>query len=408
MNRLGSCIAETVAMVRILVPLASVVVMLSGPAIAYAQPPGAPLSPTPQEPPPKDPSSKVALAKRFKVDQGGGFHFSKHFAVVFGGIKAGSGAALGGAVSQESKSGAYTQFKGVYSINNFKLLQLRYDLQPISTRKIVVSTRVRWQDAPRLALYHLGPESANRREFFKERRTDVSGVVRVPLAVKTVLLGGTGVEWFKTSGGWDDPLDQVVDGVPQAPGLGTEPSYLHSFAEIADDTRLSPDYSRTGHMLDAAFHHYHDTAGTEQSFQRVTFAAYQLLPTFSQRGAIGFGARAWLSNTAEGQQVPVFMMATLGGGDYLRGYPTYRFRDRHAVLLQAEYRYAVHKRMDVAALYETGAVSPTVGSISAKRFDSSVGAGIRVHSKTSGLLRMDFAHGRDGWKVAFGVGVGGA
>jgi hemolysin activation/secretion protein len=104
--------------------------------------------------------------------------------------------------------------------------------------------------------------------------------------------------------------------------------------------------------------------------------------------------------------VPFFLMPTLGGGDYLRGYSSYRFRDRNALLLQAEYRWAVHPMLDVAGLYEAGTVSPTVHGLRIKDMAQSVGGGIRVHSKTSGLLRVDLARGRDGLKLAFGVGLG--
>jgi hemolysin activation/secretion protein len=107
-------------------------------------------------------------------------------------------------------------------------------------------------------------------------------------------------------------------------------------------------------------------------------------------------------------EVPVFLMATLGGGDYLRGYSSYRFRDRNAALLQTEYRYAVHKMVDVAFLYETGTVAPAAGKLNVNHLEHSVAGGIRLHTKTSGLLRMDLAHGRDGWKIAFGVGIGGS
>jgi len=44
-------------------------------------------------------------------DQGGGIHLSKHFAVVFGGIKQGSGIALGPAMSTKFANGGFAQVK---------------------------------------------------------------------------------------------------------------------------------------------------------------------------------------------------------------------------------------------------------------------------------------------------------
>src|SRR4029079_1704768 len=127
----------------------SLLVTLATPAVTFAQPPN------------------------LKVDQGGGIHVTEHFAVVFGGIKQGSGIALGPAISHTFENGAFAQLKGVYSIRQFKLLQARFDLKPLFTGRSLFSTRLRWQDAPELALYPLGPDSINRRVEYGERKTEL-------------------------------------------------------------------------------------------------------------------------------------------------------------------------------------------------------------------------------------------
>jgi len=140
----------------------------------------------------------------------------------------------------------------------------------------------------------------------------------------------------------------------------------------------------------------------------MTFAAYQLLQLWPERGALGVGGQAWLSATAEDHDVPFFLMPTLGGGNYLRGYSSYRFRDRNAVLLQAEYRYPVHRMIDVAGFYEAGTVARRLGTLSLSSMAQDAGIGLRAHTKTSGVFRVDLARGREGFKVAFGVGIGGS
>ena len=117
-------------------------------------------------------------------------------------------------------------------------------------------------------------------------------------------------------------------------------------------------------------------------------------------------ARAWVSQTGGDRFVPFFLMPTLGGGDFLRGYSLYRFRDRNALLLGAEYLWAIHPMIDVAALYEAGTVSPTVDGFRFTGMAQSMAGGIRVHSKTSGLLRVDLGGGRDGLKLSIGVSTG--
>src|SRR4051812_13962066 len=200
-----------------------------------------------------------SFLQRLTVDRAGGLHVTRTFAVVFGGIKQGSGAAAGPAVSHDFADGSFVQGKGLYSVRQFKLLQARYDSRPFSRRRIVASTRVRWQDAPELSLYRLGPESPNLRAEFSERRSEWSGVLKAPLPAGTALLGGIGLERYATSGGWiDRGEDETLNEIPQTPGLGTRPSFVHAFAEVVQDSRISPDVSRTGRLLDAALHEYRD------------------------------------------------------------------------------------------------------------------------------------------------------
>src|SRR6185437_10428949 len=70
---------------------------------------------------PADPTAPPSpLLSRIKVDRAGGFHLTSALAVVFGGIKEGSGAAAGPALSHDFADGAFIQVKGVYSIRQFK------------------------------------------------------------------------------------------------------------------------------------------------------------------------------------------------------------------------------------------------------------------------------------------------
>ena len=51
------------------------------------------------------------------------------------------------------------------------------------------------------------------------------------------------------------------------------------------------------------------------------------------------------------QQIPFFMLPALGGGSTLRGFASWRFRDRHSLLLQAEWRVIVNRFLDMALFY---------------------------------------------------------
>jgi hypothetical protein len=210
---------------------------------------------------------------------------------------------------------------------------------------------------------------------------------------------GFGIEKYSTTGG---PL------VPPLPGFATEPVFTHAFFSAALDSRTSPDYSRSGRVIEGAVHHYYDIRDGQDPFGRFEGAAQQLIPTHESKGVIELTAQTWLS-LAEGERsVPFFLMPTLGGSNYLKAYPSYRFRDRHALFLRGEYRWAVHKMADVAGFLEGGKVASTVKGLSLSNMAEAIGIGLRVHTKTSSLVDLDLAHGRDGFKFTIGFNSGGS
>ncbi|HVD92547.1 MAG TPA: hypothetical protein VNC21_09710 [Vicinamibacterales bacterium] len=345
-------------------------------------------------------------------DQGGGLHVTKHFAIVFGGIKQGSGAAVGPAVSNKFEDGSYLQLKAVYSIRHFKLLQARYDSRSFWEERVRLFARARYQDAPELPVFRLGQESPRLKVDYGERKRELSGRLLARLSPLVRLSSGFGMERYSTTGGRIEKEDELegrtLPDIPPLPGIDTRPWYAHTFVSAAVDSRPSTDYSRRGGVLEAAVHDYHDQEDGLQSFERFELTAEQLVPMFAGHGVLDVSAQTWVSHTAGAAVVPFFLMPTLGGGDLLRGYGSYRFRDRDALLLQAEYRWAIHKMIDVAGLYEVGKVAPGVKGLSFRHSARSFAAGIRAHSATANLFRADLAHGREGFSFKIGFSTGGS
>jgi hypothetical protein len=92
-------------------------------------------------------------------------------------------------------------------------------------------------------------------------------------------------------------------------------------------------------------------------------------------------------------------MPTLGGHNTLPGYIDYRFLDRNLLLLAAESRWALTSHLDAAFLFGAGSVAPRIGSLNLRKI--SVGAGLRVHSSTATIGRLNIAHSADGWLLLF-------
>jgi outer membrane protein assembly factor BamA len=112
-----------------------------------------------------------------------------------------------------------------------------------------------------------------------------------------------------------------------------------------------------------------------------------------------------LSQTGPGNEVPFYLMPTLGGDHSLRGYSNYRFRDRNAALVSVEYRWPVFRMMDAALFADAGSVAPTAGGLLHERVERDYGFGLRVHGDRKAFASLDLSQGREGKRVALSLGT---
>ena len=96
---------------------------------------------------------------------------------------------------------------------------------------------------------------------------------------------------------------------------------------------------------------------TQFGFQEIDYEAIQHLPSCARRGCSRSTHWVETTYTKNGQQVPFFMLPSVGGGSSLRGFSSWRFRDRNSLLLQAEWRIMVNRFLDTAFFYDAGKVA---------------------------------------------------
>ena len=322
------------------------------------------------------------------------------FTIVFGGIKPGSGVALGPAVAYRFTDGSFVQARAEYSIHSYKLAEVRFQSRAIGRMHAVIATRARWQDAPAVALYELGRDAPEARALYGERKTEFSAAAMLRPTAVARAAAGIGYERYRVDDGRTDPSeDESLTFVPALPGLGTRPLFLHTFVAAGVDTRRSGDLSLRGSRVSVAAHRFSDRRDGRFSFSRVVVEGEQLVPVAHERGALSLIGTMW---TSSGTSVPFFLMPTLGGGDYLRGYRTYRFRDRDAIVLTAEMRWRVRENVDAAAFVDDGTVAPRLASIRADAMRVTGGVGVRVHTAKTTIFRADVARGAEGFQVLIG------
>ena len=200
----------------------------------------------------------------------------------------------------------------------------------------------------------------------------------------------------------DEPDTDAVFGPETAPGIGDSPDFLHATVSAGIDTRPSPEYARHGSLLDVAFHDYNDTRDT-YSFRRVDVEGVQHIPIMRENWVLSLRGRMQ-STVGDTDVVPYFLLPSLGSGSTLRGYSSWRFRDRHSLLMQAEWRWIPNRMaLDVALFLDAGTVADRRDALRVSDMKTTSVSAIRFHSPVATPLRVELAAGREGLKLVFGA-----
>ncbi len=253
--------------------------------------------------------------------------------------------------------------------------------------------------APSLPFHGLGIDSGEDAAGFSLTQTYVGGDVAVRPTSHTHVTGGVAYEDFSigSSSGPRPPIETRFTAAT-APALGLDPTYWHATASAGYDWRSSPGYSRTGGLYELRYHRY---VGGPDDFDRLEGEVIQHVPLVRENWVLSLRGQAE-TILDDDATVPFYLLSSLGGSDTLRGYGSWRFRDRHAAVTSAEFRWIPNRTgVDVALFYDAGMVAPRFEDLSWRRFRSDVGVGVRFHGPLSTPLRIEVAKGREGLRLVF-------
>jgi hypothetical protein len=115
-----------------------------------------------------------------------------------------------------------------------------------------------------------------------------------------------------------------------------------------------------GHLLGVALRRYSASELPFLSFTRVTFDARGYRRLLAQRGVLAVRGLVSSDLTGENGATPFYLQQSLGGGETLRGFHSYRFPDRALAHLSVEYRWRAHRYVEIAPFLDTGTVAPAL------------------------------------------------
>jgi outer membrane protein assembly factor BamA len=292
---------------------------------------------------------------------------------------------------------------GLYSFRNYKLVEATTRSPGHAGGRLDLGARVGWRDATRVGYYGLGIESdKDDRANYRFKETYVGGTASLRPARWVTVGGGIAYEDYQLEPGQgSDPSIETRYTPETAPGLGASPAFVHTELTGGIDWRTSPGYSRTGGYYGLTVHDYADPDDAF-SFSRLDATVIQHIPILKETWVLSVRGR--LQTTLDDNDVvPYFLLPSLGGGSVLRGYHTGRFRDRHALVTTAEWRWFPNRTaFDVALFFDAGTVASRRAELWSQRMATNWGIGARFHGPADTPVRAEIAHGADGWKLVFG------
>jgi hypothetical protein len=333
--------------------------------------------------------------------EGAFFEESTGFAPAMGSIYHGGGMGLGAKYKKFYGDNTFWSVKGLYSILNYKLVEAKTESREHLGKRFSFGSRLGWRDATQVGYYGLGTNTQREaRANFRFQETYLDGHALFKPVRWIPLKGSVAYEHFNTTQGQGSHPSIETRYTPQsAPGLGADPTYLHSQLSAGIDWRQSEDYTRKGGLYQVAFHDYRNNNGGIYSFQRLDGDVIQHLPLLRETWVVSMRGRVQ-TTLDQNDLVPYFLLPALGSGRTLRAFDNDRFRGLHSLLMTVEFRWIPNPfGMDMALFYEAGKVTNRREDLNFKGLKSDVGIGARFHGPFSTPVRLDFAVGNEGWRL---------
>jgi hypothetical protein len=293
--------------------------------------------------------------------------------------------------------------RGSYTISGYKRVEAEFLAPRLLHRRATLSLLGGWREATQASFYGLGGDTSRTNHTNYDFQQPYGSATFTFWPTRRLWMMSGGVEltrWEQRPGHDNYPSVEAVYTPETLPGLGARVTYLHSRGTIGFDWRTSPGYARRGGFYGITFHDYTDR-DQQFGFEQVDYEAVQHFPILREAWVISLHGLVQNTFEKQDQQVPFFMLPSLGSGSTLRGFDTHRFRDQNSLLLQAEWRIMVNRFIDTAVFYDAGKVAATRSDLDFNRLKTNYGIGVRFHGPLATFLRVDLARSREELQVVF-------
>ena len=317
-----------------------------------------------------------------------------------GGLSPGSGLAGGGGY-RKHLDWAFVDLSAAISTKAYRGIDAAFGW--INTTHFEVASKLTFRNNTQDDFYGLGLDTTDAtRVDYGIRATDVSTGAAVRPASWLRIGGDVGYYVPEVRHGRDDNLRTIgaVFTDATAPGLAEQPHYVHDglFAEV--DTRDARGFPTRGGFYHVAYTLWNDRTLEQYNFRRMDISGSHFVP-LRRNFVVALRLALSYANNAPGDRIPFFLMPYVGGGDSIRSFREFRFRDENAGVFNAEIRHKVHSMVHIAGFVDLGKVAEDWQDINPTHLKHAYGVGVRGGTDDRTYVRLDIARGDDGTRVFF-------
>lgn len=291
----------------------------------------------------------------------------------------------------------------------YNMTQARFEMPDLHDGHLSVGTQVMWQDQTQINYFGIGPNSLKANESqYRMQSIDTVAYATLRPVPSLALAGEFGFlrrpDILSPGGTFKPSVPTTTEEFPDNPGVSEpfQPNYFHSEMSLTRDTRDRRSRPTSGSLARAQVTSFVDQSTSIGMF---TFRQYEaeglkFLPVTENRDWV-FALHGWIvwSDVPSGNQVPFYLLPSLGGNNTLRSYEDYRFHDQNMAVANVESRWALWTNLDLAVFLDAGNVGPRVQDLNLDK--TSLGTGVRLHTAKATFARFDVAYGSEGWRFVF-------
>lgn len=185
----------------------------------------------------------------------------------------------------------------------------------------------------------------------------------------------------------------------ELPGYAEEPDYFLYSAFAAFDFRDDPSDPTRGTVVELQSTRYRDRGFDRFHFDEVSIEAHHFVP-LNYRMVLASRVKGLFTRTADGQQIPFYLLPTLGGTGSLQAFENDRFRDRHSFLVTGELRYHATPELRLEVFLDVGQVFPSFGEFRISELEFGTGLGARYKMGDKVLVGVSLGVGREGARIS--------